>query len=125
MLIANKNEKKIHANLLFFFKHAVGVHFKCKGITGHGSLLPSNTAGEKIRYIIDQLMDLRKIEREKLVHNPEFTIGDVTSINLTVMNGGIQTNVLPPLLTVGFDIRLALDVDHDEFEKMVCSFHLK
>lgn len=28
-------------------------------------------------------------------------------------------NVVPPEMKVGFDIRLALDVDHEEFHKMI------
>lgn len=64
-------------------------------------------------------MDLRQAEVLKLENNPEKTIGDVTSVNLTIMKGGVQTNVVPPQLTVAFDIRLALDVDHDEFEAQV------
>lgn len=78
-----------------------------------------NTAGEKVRYLIDKLMDMRAIEVQKLENNPEKTVGDVTTINLTILKGGIQTNVLPPQLTVAFDIRLALDVDHNEFEAKV------
>jgi len=33
--------------------------------------------------------------------------------------GGVQPNVVPPELTVGFDVRLATDVNHDEFEAMI------
>lgn len=96
-----------------------GVEFKCSGTTGHGSLLHKNTAGEKIRYIIDKLMDYRKVEVQKLENNPEFTIGDVTTVNLTILTGGVQVNVVPPLLTAAFNFRLSLDVDHLEFEAMV------
>ncbi|KAF9411737.1 hypothetical protein HW555_009528 [Spodoptera exigua] len=52
----------------------------CRGDPGHGSLLSSNTAGEK---------------------------------------GGVQINVLPENLSVSFDIRIAPDVDHDEFDDMI------
>ncbi|KAL5278507.1 ACY1.2 family protein [Megaselia abdita] len=88
------------------------VHFKISGTTGHGSLLHKNTTGQKLRYIIDKFMDMRAVEEKKLENNPHFTIGDVTTINLTMINGGVQDNVVPPLIDVGFDIRIALDLDH-------------
>lgn len=53
----------------------------CSGQSGHGSLLFKNTPGEKIHYIIDKFMSLRKIESEKLENNPELTIGDVTTVS--------------------------------------------
>lgn len=100
------------------------VDFICHGTTGHGSLLLENTAGEKIRHILDRLMDFRDEQVKKLKNNPEFSIGDVTTVNLTILNGGVQSNVVPSQLTALFDCRLAIDVDHDEFEKMVKSTSL-
>lgn len=32
------------------------------------------------------------------------------------MQGGVQSNVLPPELIVVFDCRLSIDTDHDEFQ---------
>ncbi|KAL5275999.1 ACY1 family protein [Megaselia abdita] len=93
------------------------IHFKISGTTGHGSLLHKNTAGQKLRFIIDKFMDMRADEEKKLEDNPQFTIGDVTTINLTMINGGVQDNVVPPLIDVGFDIRIALDLDHAALEE--------
>lgn len=64
-------------------------------------------------------MDYRQNEVLKLENNPELNIGNVTSVNLTILNGGVQSNVIPPLLTAVFDVRLAIDVDHTTFEAMV------
>jgi hypothetical protein len=36
-----------------------------------------------------------------------------------MINGGVQSNVVPPLFTIGFDVRLAIDQDHNAFEAMV------
>lgn len=55
---------------------------ECAGTPGHGSLLLDNTAGEKIRFIIDRFMDFRAKEKEKL-KNPKLQLGDVTTVNLT------------------------------------------
>lgn len=100
------------------------IHFKCSGTAGHGSLLHKDTAGEKLRLIVDRMMDFRKEEVRKLENNPDLTIGDVTTINLTIIQGGVQSNVVPPLLTIGFDVRLAIDQDHKDFETLVnfCEF---
>lgn len=97
------------------------VDFVCHGTTGHGSLLLENTAGEKLRHILDRMMNFREEQQKILKNNPEFSIGDVTTVNLTIINGGVQSNVVPPSLTALFDVRIAVDVDHDAFEEMVIS----
>lgn len=95
------------------------VHFRCSGTGGHGSLLHSGTPGEKLRRVVDAMMDRREVEVCKLATGAAagMLIGDVTTLNLTVIEGGVQTNVVPPEMSVGFDIRLALDVDHGEFQR--------
>lgn len=64
-------------------------------------------------------MELRDVEERKLESNSNLGIGDVTTVNLTMLNGGVQNNVIPGELTIVFDIRLAVDVDHNEFDGMV------
>lgn len=138
--IENKGneEHEIHKNKIkllrsFLFPHLLNYTFipfdilpyfskvviTCFGQSGHGSLLFKNTPGEKIHYIIDKFMNLRKMELAKLENNPELTIGDCSTVNLTMLNGGSQANVVPPSLSATFDIRLANDVDLDEFNKKV------
>ena len=56
----------------------------CSGNSGHGALLLDNTAGEKLLVIIDRFLKFRAIEKAKL-KNPDVKIGDVTSVNLTMM----------------------------------------
>ncbi|XP_022816505.1 aminoacylase-1-like [Spodoptera litura] len=89
----------------------------CRGDPGHGSLLSSDTAGEKLHYIINKFMTLRAEEKSKV--DSGTWVGDITTINLTQLSGGVQINVLPENLTVSFDIRIAPDVDHDEFDDMI------
>uniref|UniRef100_A0A1I8N6R7 N-acyl-aliphatic-L-amino acid amidohydrolase n=1 Tax=Musca domestica TaxID=7370 RepID=A0A1I8N6R7_MUSDO len=95
------------------------IQFQISGQAGHGSLLLKNTVGEKLNYILGKMMSLRAEESKRLENDPTLTIGDVTTINLTTINGGVQSNVVPPFLSVGFDIRLAITVDHQEFEKQL------
>ncbi|XP_017057636.1 aminoacylase-1 [Drosophila ficusphila] len=102
---------------LFYAERAVWrVYFHISGTAGHGSLLLPNTAGEKLNYIVGKMIALRRTQVQRLENNPESVIGDVTTINLTKISGGVQSNVVPPQLMVCFDCRLALDVDHEEFE---------
>lgn len=100
------------------------VHVTSYGTTGHGSLLYENTAGEKIRHVINCFMNYRAEQLTKLKGNPELSIGDVTTVNLTMLEGGIQANVVPISLKATFDVRLAIDVDHNSFESLVKLTHI-
>ncbi|KNC28371.1 hypothetical protein FF38_01389 [Lucilia cuprina] len=92
------------------------VYFHINGNAGHGSLLLKNTAGEKLNYILHKMMSMREEQVRRLENNPQLTIGDVTTINLTKISGGVQSNVIPPKMMLCFDVRLDLNVDHKEFE---------
>ncbi|XP_014256863.1 aminoacylase-1-like [Cimex lectularius] len=106
--------------LLFYGERSIWqVHIHCQGTPGHGSLLLPETAGEKMRRVVDAFMDLRATEKKKLETNPKLTIGDVTTINLTRVKGGVQNNVVPPELVVGFDCRLSPTTDLQSFEKWI------
>lgn len=85
----------------------------CNGQSGHGSSPLENTCGEKVRYLLDKFMDYRRNEINRVMGN--VNLGDVTGVNLTMINGGIQTNVVPAEIKIVFDIRLAVDVDPDDF----------
>lgn len=95
----------------------------CEGQAGHGSLMQENTAGEKVQYMLNKFMDMRKQEMDKLKNNPALGLGEVTSINLTMLSGGLQANVVPSEMRLTFDIRLAIEVDHVAFERQVRSFY--
>lgn len=104
--------------IVFYSERSIWeIEFICNGQSGHGSLLLKGTPGEKIHYIIDKFAQFRRQESAKLSDNAEFKIGDVTTVNLTMLSGGAQANVVPPTLSATFDIRLANDVNFDEFEK--------
>lgn len=91
----------------------------CVGQAGHGSLMQENSTGEKVQFMINKFMEFRKNEMDKLKNNPNLKMGDVTAVNLTMIEGGTQTNVVPPEMRVTFDIRVAIDVDHDAFDRQV------
>lgn len=55
----------------------------------------------------------------RLKANPDLVNADVTTVNLTMLKGGVQSNVIPPQFTVVFDVRLAIDENHDDFQAMI------
>lgn len=85
--------------------------------------MQENSAGEKVQYMLNKFMDFRKQEMDKLKNNPELKMGDVTAVNLTMLKGGLQTNIVPSEMRITFDIRLAIDVDHDAFEQKARLFN--
>ncbi|EEB10556.1 Aminoacylase-1, putative [Pediculus humanus corporis] len=95
------------------------IEFICSGSEGHGSLLLENTAGEKMEKLISKIMSFRQTQVEKLKLNNNLTIGDVTTVNLTMLKGGVEANVIPPRLSATFDFRLSLDVDLVDFENQI------
>uniref|UniRef100_A0A0A9X578 N-acyl-aliphatic-L-amino acid amidohydrolase n=1 Tax=Lygus hesperus TaxID=30085 RepID=A0A0A9X578_LYGHE len=106
--------------ILFFAERSIWqVHIHCPGTPGHGSLLLPETAGEKMRRVIDAFMDYRSREKLKLESNPDLSIGDVITINLTRVKGGVQNNVIPPEMVVGFDCRLPPSTDLEAFDKFI------
>lgn len=47
----------------------------------------------------------------RLKSDSSLTLGDVTSLNLTILEGGVSFNVVPSEMAVGFDIRIPPTVD--------------
>jgi aminoacylase len=104
------------------------IHVKAKGNTGHGSRFIEGTAVEQVITIVNKALGYRK-EQLAILHGlenhehhgcshavakkKEKTIGDVTSINVTMLRAGIQNagkdviNVIPPMAEAGFDIRIS------------------
>lgn len=80
--LTNKILSLIRAEILFVDRIS-DLHIHCPGQPGHGSLLLNNTAGEKVAYILNKFYEFRESEKKKLKDNPEYTIGDVTTVNLT------------------------------------------
>ena len=88
----------------------VWIEIIVKGNTGHGSRLIENTAAEKAQFIINELLKYRTEEKERLeksqTSDKPLQLGDITTINLTTMSGGVQLNVVPDQFTISFDCRV-------------------
>ena len=91
----------------------------CPGSPGHGSRFLENTAGEKVVKVVKRFMEFREEQQKKLESNPELTLGDVTSVNLTLMDGGVQVNVVPDQFSLSYDMRITPTTNIDQFEAEV------
>ncbi|XP_055298307.1 aminoacylase-1-like [Sitodiplosis mosellana] len=91
--------------------------FRCRGSTGHASLFHKNTAIEKIQFLMNKFLNFRKSEEQRLENNPNLTVGDVTSVNITTINGGIQQNVVPPEIMMSVDVRMSVNIDYEQFDR--------
>ena len=96
------------------------IRVKCPGSPGHGSRFLENTAGAKAWSVISSLLQFRGEQQQRLESGEDgLTLGDVTTVNLTGMSGGVQVNVVPDMFTLTFDIRISPTQDIDQFESML------
>ncbi|XP_065363422.1 aminoacylase-1-like [Calliphora vicina] len=95
------------------------INFIFNGSAGHGSLFLKNTAGEKLVHFLNKVATFRSAEVKRMEADPTLKMGDVTSINLTIIKGGVQSNVVPSQLEACFDMRIAVDEDLKKFEKLL------
>ncbi|OCT85693.1 hypothetical protein XELAEV_18023864mg [Xenopus laevis] len=98
------------------------VMFHCRGETGHASRLIEDTAAAKLHSVISSVLEFRENERNRLLSDPSLTLGDVTSVNLTKVSGGVSNNVVPSDMTASFDFRIPHTVDFKEFESQLKSW---
>ncbi|XP_078595531.1 aminoacylase-1-like [Branchiostoma floridae x Branchiostoma japonicum] len=99
------------------------VRVKCTGNPGHGSRFIENTAAEKVQKVINSFLAFRAEEKAKLQKSGGcLTLGDVTTVNLTMLEGGVAYNVVPMEMYAGFDIRIAPTEDFEEFERKIQSW---
>lgn len=105
---------------------------KAKGSVGHGSRFVENTAMMKLMESCQHFLKFREQERLRLVESEHGTggkslkLGDVTSVNMTMMKGGhsvndgktesFALNVIPTEVQAGFDIRIPPSVPLHEMD---------
>lgn len=66
---------------------------------------------------MDKFLKFRASEELRLKTDPKLTIGDVTTVNVTMINGGVQLNVLPPEIKMSVNARLSVEIDYEQFER--------
>ncbi|KFP29701.1 Aminoacylase-1, partial [Colius striatus] len=98
------------------------IKVKCMGSPGHGSspaALPSFPPQHKV---ITSFLAFRESEKQRLKSDSSLTLGDVTSLNMTMLEGGVSFNVVPSEMAAGFDIRIPPTVDLKAFEEQVAAW---
>ncbi|VEL33151.1 unnamed protein product [Protopolystoma xenopodis] len=66
------------------------------------------------------MLEFRRTELLRLEESKgKLSLGDVTSVNLTILSGGLQPNIVPPELSATFDIRLTPTIDFPQFERQL------
>lgn len=68
--------------------------------------------------LLNKLNKFREEEMRKL-NVLKYPYGNVTIINLTILQGGVQNNVVPAEMTATFDMRISINTDLNEFEQQV------
>ncbi|XP_041447275.1 aminoacylase 1, gene 1 S homeolog isoform X1 [Xenopus laevis] len=91
----------------------------CGGDPGHGSRFIENTAAAKLHSVISRFLEFREKEKNRLLSDPNLTLGDVTTVNLTRVSGGVSFNVVPSEMTATFDLRIPPTVNLKEFERQL------
>lgn len=65
-----------------------------KGKTGHASILHENTAAEKLHKVINKLLGVRESEKARLQALRVPDLGDVTSVNMTMLDVSQEKNTV-------------------------------
>jgi len=89
----------------------------CIGNPGHGSKFIENTAAEKLQKVINKFLAFREEQKLKLESDPNLSLGDVTTVNLNLLQGGVQVNVVPAEFVMSFDIRVSPTTDYIALKK--------
>jgi len=103
---------------LYYGQRAVWwVKIRATGNVGHGSRFVENSAMQKLVKAIDNFLVFREQQRQTLLNDPSLKLGDVTTVNLSLLKGGhivvdekgqekYSLNVIPQEAQAGFDIRI-------------------
>ena len=97
------------------------VEVKAEGPTGHGSRFVENPATHRLLRTVAKFLSYRDTEEARLEAGKSCgaTLGDVTTINLTVLSAGSAVNVVPSQATAAFDIRIPPHVDLVAFRALL------
>lgn len=68
--------------------------------------------------LLIKLNEFRDEEMRKFLEL-KYPYGNVTTINLTILKGGVAYNVIPSEMRAIFDVRVSVNTDLDEFEQQV------
>ncbi|KAK3767604.1 hypothetical protein RRG08_003865 [Elysia crispata] len=91
----------------------------CKGQPGHASAFIENTAVKKLHNVLTSCLAFREQQENLFKANPEAGMGAVTSLNVTILEGGVQPNVVPASMSASVDMRITPTVEASEVKAMI------
>jgi len=97
------------------------VKVTAKGQPGHASAFIEDTCSEQLAAFIAKVMEFRK-QQKTLMDTTSGVVGDVTTVNWTICEGGVQANVIPEKMMATFDFRITPKQDMEEFGNMLESW---
>jgi aminoacylase len=117
------------------------VKVQANGNTGHGSRFIEPTAVEQVIGVVNKALEFRKQQKDILhgvgnhagcshavLKKRAATLGDVTTLNVTMLRAGVQAggkdvlNVVPPTAEAGFDIRISPHTDPKEIAETITTW---
>lgn len=133
------NTKEGHYTAFYGERAPMWVLVTAKGPTGHGSRFVKDTAVEKLMEVANKALEFRSQQEARLGYPGEIAgckhcdalkLGDVTTVNLTMIQGGVSgdggktwaLNVIPTEFTAGFDIRVSCTMPIADFTMMMDSW---
>jgi aminoacylase len=111
------------------------IKMKADGNTGHASRFIEDTAVASVIDVVNRALSFREAQKKKLhsgkdqheacSHSVAAKLGDVTSLNVTLLRAGVSAggkdvlNVVPASAEAGFDIRISPSQPCDEVEAIL------
>ena len=109
LLLGLASENDIY-QVYYGTRSGMWLEFIVQGKAGHGSRLIENTASEKAQILLNEMLAFRAREQKHLEDSQStaqpLELGEITTINLTKMSGGVQINVVPDRFKLCFDCRI-------------------
>lgn len=95
----------------------MGFKIKAEGNSGHGSQFLTNLATDKLAMFESKARLYRYQQQRKLEHLG-LELGDVTTINLNMIQGGTALNVIPGMVEAWFDVRVTPKAKKQDMEDL-------
>ncbi|XP_045515651.1 aminoacylase-1A-like isoform X2 [Pieris brassicae] len=89
------------------------------GQGGHGSEIADKGVIKKLDYILKYTLQYQKEQKEVMARGNNAWLGRFTTMNINIIKTGIATNIMPSLVNVVIDMRLATDVSISDIQQMI------
>ena len=107
-------------NAYYGERHLFWATITFKGNPGHGSMFIADTAVGKMTKFLNTALKYREEQQRK--HSGGVCISDVNTINIGMIHGGIQANVVPNEFKVTIDCRIRHQEKFTEFKDLLYSW---